>query len=217
LDDGILYANVNAAETWQDHFTTRSWTTPQDQINAGYSIYGLPSQTTGQYYEDIDYGAVLAGTKITMTLTSDTSIGSTTIAPTIKVKKLVGDAWTTYAGVDSVFVTDFRYVRAQYDFTSAGNDDLLQITALNVKLDAKLRTDSGSGTASSSDSGGTVVNFNVPFIDVDSISVTPAGTASVMGVYDFVDVPNPTSFKVLLFNASGTRISGSFSWSARGV
>jgi hypothetical protein len=54
-------------------------------------------------------------------------------------------------------------------------------------------------------------------VDIDSISVTPLATSSVVAVYDFVDSPNPTSFKVLLFNSSGTRISGSFSWSARGV
>ena len=85
------------------------------------------------------------------------------------------------------------------------------------RSDSKLRNDSGTGTANSSDSGGTVVNFNLAFVDVDSISVTPATTSAVIAVYDFVDVPNPTSFKVLLYNTSGTRVSGGFSWSARGV
>ena len=93
----------------------------------------------------------------------------------------------------------------------------MQITALNVRLDSKLRNDSGNGTANSSDSGGTVVTLNIAFVDVDSISVTPLATSSVTAVYDFVDVPYPTSFKVLLFNSSGARVSGAFSWSARGV
>ena len=90
---------------------------------------------------------------------------------------------------------------------------------MNIRLDSKLRNDSGTGTAVSTDSGGTVVNFNIAFVDVDSISVTPTnstGTA-VIAVYDFTDVPYPTSFKVLLYNTSGTRVSGAFSWSARGV
>ena len=216
-DGGFLYANVNTAETWQSHFTTRGWSTLQDQINAGYPIYGLPSQTTGQYLEIIDYGTVLAGTKVSTTLTSNVITGSTTITPTISARKLSTDAWTVYAGVDSVFVTNFQYIRYQYDFTSSGGDDLLQITALNTRLDVKQRNDSGNGTANAADSGGTVVNFAVPFIDVDSISVTPAGTTPVIAIYDFVDSPLPTSFKVLLFNSAGTRISGAFSWSARGV
>jgi predicted phage tail protein len=219
VDGSNLYGNVDTTETWQSHFTSRGWTTIQDAINAGYTIYGLPSLNTGQYYEDIDYGTVLAGTKVTTTLTSNVITGATTITPTISVKTLSTDAWTVYSGVNSVFATNFRYVRAQYDFTSAGGDDLLQITALNVKLDSKLRSDSGSGTAVSTDSGGTTVNFNIAFVDVDAISVTPTnstGTA-VIAVYDFTDVPNPTSFKVLLYNTSGTRVSGAFSWSARGV
>jgi hypothetical protein len=61
------------------------------------------------------------------------------------------------------------------------------------------------------------VTFNVAFVDVQSIAVTPLATTGVIAVYDFVDAPNPTSFKVLLFNTSGTRVSGGFSWSARGV
>ena len=65
--------------------------------------------------------------------------------------------------------------------------------------------------------GGTVVSFNYTFIDVASIAVTPAATSAVIAVYDFVDVANPTSFKVLLFNTAGARVSGNFSWSARGV
>lgn len=212
-----LLASVDTAETWQGHFTSRSWSTPQDQINAGYAYFAMPTTTTAQYYEDVDYGTVLAGTKVTATLTSNATAGSTTITPTIKVKKLVTDAWTTYAGISSVFVTDFRYVRVQYDFTSAGGDDLLEVSALNIRLDSKLRNDSGTGSANSGDTGGTTVNFNISFVDVDSISVTPLATTGVIAVYDFVDAPNPTSFKVLLFNTSGTRVSGSFSWSARGV
>jgi len=88
--------------------------------------------------------------------------------------------------------------------------------ALNLRLETKQIGDSGNGTASASDSGGTTVNFNVNFVDVESITVTPSGTAPRTAIYDFVDAPNPTSFKVLLFDASGTRQSGGFSWQARG-
>jgi hypothetical protein len=217
VEGGVLTACVNTTETWQSHFTSRSWTTPQDQINAGYPYFAMPSQTTGQYIEEIDYGAVLASSKVTLTLTRTAVTGSTTATPTISVKKLPGDSWTVYSGLASVFATDFQYVRAQYDFASSGGNDLLQVTGLNVKLDSKLKNDSGTGTANSGDSGGTVVSFGVAFVDIDSISVTPLATTAVTAVYDFVDVANPTSFKVLLFNSSGTRVSGAFSWSARGV
>ena len=216
-DVGGQLATVNTTETWQSHFTSRSWTTPQDQINAGYPYFAMPSQTTGSYEETFDYGTVLAGTKVTATLTSSNVTGSTTVTPTLSVRKLSTDPWTNYAGLSQVYATQFQYFKVKYDFASAGGDDLLLLTGLNVRLDAKLRNDSGTGTANSADSGGTVVNFNIAFVDVDSISVTPLTTSAVIAVYDFTDVPNPTSFKVLLFDTSGTRVSGGFSWSARGI
>ena len=212
---GIL-ATVDPTETWQSHFTIRSWSTPQDQINAGYSIYALPSSTSGSYVEEFDYGAVLAGTKITTTLTSNVVIGSQTITPTLSVKQTAGGAWIDYAGQDSIFATSFRYVKVAYAFSSTGNDDLLQINGLNVRLDVKIKNDMGNGTANSADSGGTTVNFNVTFVDIESITVTPSGTTARIAIYDFVDAPNPTSFKVLLFDTAGTRVSGPFSWQARG-
>lgn len=283
-DSQVQVVNVNTTETWENHFIARSWTTPQDQITAGYPYYAMPSTTTASYEEEVDYGTVLAGTKITSTLTSTSVTGSTTITPTIRIRGtsstaatysqsgttitvtstahgllandyvyldftsgiatdgtyLVATAaansftvtsaastttsgnvswtkWTSYAGLSEVFATQFRYFRVRYDFTSAGGDDLLLLTALNIRLDSKLRNDAGSGTANSGDSGGTTVTFGVPFVDVQSISVTPVSTTGVIAVYDFIDAPNPTSFKVLLFNTSGTRVSGDFSWSARGV
>jgi predicted phage tail protein len=216
LDLGIV-ASVNTTETWQQHFTSRSWTTPQDQINAGYAYFAMPSTTTAQYIEELNYGAVLAGTKVSSTLTSNVIAGATTVTPSISVKKLATDAWTVYTGVSSVFATNFQYARIQYDFASAAGDDLLQITALNIRLDSKIRTDSGTGSAVATDSGGTPVLFNVAFVDVDSLSVTAGGTSAITAVYSFVDVAYPTSFAVLLFDVTGARVSGAFSWSARGV
>lgn len=217
LSDGVLIATVNTTETWQDHFSTRGWTTLQDQINAGFPIYAQPSTTTGSYVEEIDFGTVLAGTKVTSTLTSAVVSGSITVTPKLSIKTTAGGSWTDYAGVDSIYATNFRYLKVTYDFASAGGDDLLSISKLNVKLDKKLKSDTGTGTANSADSGGTTVNFNIAFVDVEGISVTPSGTTARIAIYDFVDAPNPTSFKVLLFDTSGNRVSGGFSWQARGT
>jgi predicted phage tail protein len=215
--DGAYLAPADTSETWQSHFTSRGWTTPQDQINAGFPVYAMPAPTSGYYEEIIDYGSVLASTKIGVTLSYVTSAGTVTVTPTISVRKLTTDPWTNYAGLSSVFATDFRYVKVRFDFAGSGNDDFITITGMNVRMDVKLKNDAGTGTAVSTDSGGTPVNFNVSFIDIESITVTPSGTAARIAVYDFVDVPNPTSFKVLLFDTAGNRVSGGFSWSAKGV
>lgn len=216
LSEGSLYAGFDPTETWQSHFTSRSWTTPQNQIDAGFAHYLMPS-IDGAYEEVFDYGAVLAGTKVSATLTSTQLGGTTIITPTISVRKLSTDPWTVYPGLSEVFVTEFQYFRVRYDFDGTGGDDLVRVDGLNVKLDSKLRNDAGTGYANAGDTTGTVINFSVDFVDVQSISVTPSGTGAVIAVYDFVDAPNPTSFKVLLFNTSGTRVSGNFSWTARGI
>lgn len=208
---------VDTAETWQSHFTSRGWNTPQDQINAGFPLYAMPSASAGSYEEIIDYGTVLAATKISATLTYTSTAGTVTVTPKISVRKLSTDPWTDYNGLSSVFVTDFRYAKVRFDFASVGGDDLVTISGLNIRFDVKLKNDAGTATANSADSGGTTVNFNVSFVDVESITVTPKGTAARIAVYDFVDVPNPTSFKVLLFDTAGNRVSGDVSWSAKGI
>lgn len=282
--DGSQLVPVSTSETWQTHFTSRSWNTPQDQINAGYPIYAQPSQTSGSYEEVFDYGTVLAGTKITATLTYDVVSGAPVVTPTISVRKLATDPWTDYAGLSSVFVTDFRYVKVRYDVASAGGDDLIDIIGLNLRFDVKLKNDAGSiktypsqsatysqtgttitvtftahgrevgqlvdmdftsGTATDAeyvitsvtantftvtsatsattsgnvtlDPNGTPAAFNVSFVDVQSITVTPGGTSASIAVYNFVDAPNPTGFKILQFNTSGTRIAGTVGWSVKGV
>lgn len=276
--------NVNTTQTWEEHFTSQSWTTPQQQIDAGYDYFLMPSTTSAAYEEEFDYGTVLAGTKVTATLTSTNVAGATTITPTIRVRGITSTSatysqttttitvtstahglvagdyvyldftsgtaadgtyevataaansftvtsatsattsgnvswikWTSYANASEVFVTHFRYFRIRYDFSSSGGNDLLLLDSLNVRLDSKLRSDAGTGTSNSGDTGGTTVNFNVDFVDVQSITVTPATTGARIAVYDFTDVPNPTSFKVLLFDTAGARVSGDFSWTARGV
>ncbi len=115
-----------------------------------------------------------------------------------------------------VLAAGFRYVKVRVTLTASGGDDLAELANLNIKLASKLKTDSGAGTANAGDSGGTAVTFSVGFIDVASINVTPSGTAARYALYDFVDAPNPTGFKVLLFDNNGNRVSGAFSWTARG-
>jgi len=216
-DVGGFLTPVSGTETWQAHFTTRGWTTPQDQITAGFPVYAMPSQDTGSYEETVDYGTVLAATKISATLSYTVAAGTPVITPTISVRKLATDPWTDFAGVSSAFVTDFQFAKVKYDFASSGGDDLVQIIGLNIRFDVKLRNDAGVAAVSSGTVGGTVVAFNVPFVDVQSITVTPKGTTPTIAVYDFVDILNPTSFKILLFDTAGSRIAGDVSWSVKGI
>lgn len=215
-DNGVLYAPVKS-ETWQEHFDSSSWTSPQDQVNAGFAYYLEPSGTTASYEEIIDYGAVQPAMTITATLSYQVAYGNVTVVPTISVRAATTDPWIDAVGVAATFQANFRYVKVHYDISASGGDDLMVMTGLNVKLAIKHRSDSGSGTANAADANGTAVNFNIQFIDIDSITVTPGGTTPVTAIYDFVDAPYPTQFSVYLFDSSGNRVSGPFSWQARGV
>lgn len=206
----------NTTETWAEHFTSRSWATPQDQIDAGYTVFSQPVPSSGFYEETWDYGTVLASNKVSV-LYGAQIVGTPTVTITISVKALLGDAWTDYVGVDSVYATNFRYVKVKLLVESSNNKDFLDLTTLNIRLDAKVKNDGGTVYADAADVGGTQVNFNVPFVDVAAVNGNYLGlTLGVDFLIDFTDVPNPTGFKVLLYNSVGSRISGNVSWSAKG-
>jgi len=94
---------------------------------------------------------------------------------------------------------------------------LYQMYNLRLRLDIKHGVDGGTVQVNHiTDPTGTVVFFTKAFKDVDSITVTPEGTIEQNAIYDFTDVPNPVSFKILLFSAGGAPASGVVSWKARG-
>ena len=216
LEAGKLYGPA-LNETIQTHFESRSWATPDAQIVAGYPLVFQPSGTTAYLERTMDYGTALPATVISATLSATDLSGALTTVCQLSYKALAGDPWIDGpTGDTQVLASGFRYAKVRFTFTGTGGDDLVEVAGLNIKLSGKLKTDSGSGSAVSTDVGGTVVTFGVAFIDVNAIVVTPSGTTARYALYDFVDAPNPTSFKVLLFDSAGARVSGGFSWTARG-
>lgn len=215
VDNGMLYAPINTTETFDQHFLARSWATTQAQIDAGYPYFLQPGVATGAYTEIIDYGATLPSTKITLSITRVTVAGNVTVTPTISTS-LDGELWINNPGVYEIYATDFRYVKIRLDFASA-DGGFLKITGSQVRLDVKMKTLQGKVAAVSTDAGGTAVDITGKFIDIQSLTVSPNGTTPSFAIADFVDTANPTSFKVLLYNTAGTRISGTVSYTIRGV
>lgn len=214
-ENGKLIGPVTS-QTWATHFSSNGWSTIGDQIAAGYPLYAEPSTTSGSYDETFNYGAVLPATTVTATLGYTVLDGSITVACQIYYKKLVGDPWTAAtAGATSIVASNFQYVRVVWTFTCTAGANLIKVSSFNLKLSSKLRTDSGTFTITTA-STGVVVNFNIPFIDADTPMAQAAGTTPLTPVVDFTDVPNPTSFTVYLYNAAGSKVTGSGSWTARG-
>ena len=224
--DGLeLAMPVSTSQTWQSHFTSRGWASPQAQITAGYPIFAQPGSTTGYYEEVFDYGATLAAMKIGVAFKETVVAGSVSTAITITTALDSGFTSNvqTFTGTQA-FAVNFRYVKVRLTSTATNDQGVTEITNLTVKLDTKLKTQTGVITANAGDSGGTTVYLtddktstgSKTFIDVESITVSANTTSPVYAIYDFTDVYNPLSFKILLYNSSGTRISGTVSYSVRG-
>lgn len=186
FDGTVLALPVNTTETFAQHFTSRSWNTPQDQVNAGFPIFIQPSGGTGYYEEVFDFGQPLASSRVLLTFNGEVIAGSPVVVPKISLS-LDNSTYIDYNGVTDVFGLNFRYVKVRVTVTEPSNVGLYEITQLNVRLDAKLKNDAGSVSALATDSLGTVVNFNKEFIDVQSITLSPSATTPVIPVYDIKD------------------------------
>lgn len=225
LEFGALVIPINTTETYDAHFTSRGWATPQAQIDAGFPIFIQPGNLTGYYEEVFDYGTTLAAMKVTLTYLLTTIAGSVDASVTITTAQ---DAGFT-VGVQNfsstqAFATNFRYVRFRITVTATNNLGIAQLSSVKLTLDAKLKTMSGTISCNSGDAGGTLLYLTLDrtaggtkfFSDVDSIVVTPLSTVARNTAYDFVDVPEPLSLKVLLFDVGGARASGTVSYTIRG-
>jgi hypothetical protein len=225
FDNGFLVLPVNTTETWESHFTTRGWAGPAAQVSAGYPVYIQPGATTGFYEEIFDYGATLAAMKVTVSYLLSTVAGS--VSSDVVVSVALDSGFTsnvqTFPSAQGYGI-NFRFVKVRVNVTATNDQGIAQLANLAIKLDTKLKNQAGAVFASASDSGGTTVFLTEDrtstgpktFIDVESITVAAQGTTPLYAIYDFTDTFDPLSFKILLFNSSGTRVSGTVSYSVRG-
>ena len=212
VDSGKLYLGIKN-ESFQSHFTVNNWTTPQAQINAGYLLYAQPFATTSYYEEVFDYGTILASTTVSVTLDYK-RVGNGGFQIDISTST-DGTTWSLNSNMSKVTTSNFRYVKVKVSFVGTANDAFI-VNTMEVKLDSKIKSDNGKTTANAGDVNGTVVNFNKPFVDIVNITITPLGTTRKTFVCDFTDVPNPTFFKVYIYDMNGNRITSDFTWSAEG-
>lgn len=221
---GALLGPINTAETWAEHFTTNGWSTPQDQVDAGYPLYAMPSLTSGSYSETFDYfdglpettERVLPATIVTATLGWELVAGAVTVVCQIAYKAAAADPWINAgAGETSVLATNFRYVRVTWTLTCTAGANLARIHSFNLRLAQKMKTDSGVYEITDA-AAGVWVPFNVAFIDADLPICQAAGATPVFEVIDFLDAPFPDGFTVYHYNTSGVKVMGSGAFTVRG-
>jgi hypothetical protein len=187
LDSGAVVMPVDLTTNYQTHFTSKSWTTPQDQINALYPIYAQPTVASGYYEEVIDFGTVFGSSQVTVSLSGTTIAGSPTVVTTVDYST----DNITYVGAVTgtvLFITNFRYVKVRVAVSQTSSDKAVYaLNYLNVRLDSKLKDSVGTTACLSTDTNGTPANFGVEFVDVTSVTVTPQGTTPIVPVYDYKD------------------------------
>jgi len=186
VNSSSLLLLVNTSETWAQHFSTNAWATPQEQITAGYTYYSLPALSVASYQEVFDYGQILASSSITVNKLGFVISGFPTVYSEIETS-LDGSTWTTAQSVETMFAFNFRYIRVTVKALANSDKDLYVLDKLVVRLDNKQRTDFGSIAAASTDTYGTVVNFTKEIIDVQTVTLTAAGTTPITTVYDYKD------------------------------
>ena len=211
--DNNLYLPINTTQTWRQHYEINGFTSPQSQVNAGYPLYLQPTEQVGSYEEVIDYGTILASSKITIT-PKVISSGAYKIAYYIAVRGAETEEWREHTEA-SIYETKFRYLKFRITITAA-NEPVI-IDDINIKLDQKLKTDGGTVYANKNDVNGTWVDFRVPFIDAGLPVLTPQATVPMFAVSNFKDEPYPTGFYVFLFDKNGNRASGNVGWVVKGV
>lgn len=212
-----LLAIINPTQTFQDHFDTHSWASPQAQVSAGYPIYIQPAGTTGSYTEVFDFGSIVSNVIVVVNWNTMVITGAVTVSATLETST-DNVTYTAPATTTRLFAANVRYVRLVMNFSSADDLSLSYYYNLECLLNVHREQDGGVINCIKTDTGGTTVTLNKAFKQLDSITLSPKATADRRAVFDFTfSTLNPTTFKVLLYDTGGARETGDVGWIARGI
>lgn len=214
-DPLVIRACVDGSETWGDWWDNNSWTTWQDAIDDSPE-YLQPTETTGYIQFQLDYGVLLSPSFVDFSWVALNIDAGVVITPKISASD-DGSSWTDYAGVSQAFTDAFQYVRCRLDFSAVSNLDLVEISQMRIRVSLRLSEETGSITCNSGDSGGTTVTLTLDWLDVSEIGTQVQGTTAAFSVVDFTDIPNPTSFKILVFDTDGNRVTRDVFYRVKGA
>ena len=233
------WAGPSFGETFSEHFDNNFWDTVGDKA-AAVDYWFQPAASYAYAETEIDLGAVLGGSIVSFLYELEAPLSPVPSKPSIGTS-LDGVNYEWNIGSLNTYASNYRYVKIRIELgqnpeevsglamgalglTYAGSevweDPTLfysKLSGVSIQVNVRTKVDAGFGTADAGDAGGTEVFFNKQFADIEGVTANPLGTSARSAVIDFVDVPNPTSFKIFLFDSSGTRVSGDFSWDATGV
>ncbi|TXH14843.1 MAG: hypothetical protein E6R03_08425, partial [Hyphomicrobiaceae bacterium] len=125
IEEGpIFVGSTDPTDTWSGHFTSNSWTTIQDQIDDGLPYFIQPvSSGSGVEWDDIDYGAILPPTIVTLASDIVEFAGDTVFNINLyhstdgtSYTQVIGQTLSEYSR--RWLVPAFRYLRVKIDATA---------------------------------------------------------------------------------------------------
>jgi hypothetical protein len=204
-------------QTFAEHFDTRSWASPADQVAAGYPIYIQPAcGNIGLFAWEHYFVEPLGAVQITIEPAFAVIAGTPSVEVHILSKANESDPWTDPGPSSTVILpAGTRYVRAEVRVAAGPNDaGLIELQRVKYELSVEFVTDNGRVTVPA---GGTAhVTFNIAFRDVRSaqVSVQGGGTARFA---DYLIDDNQDGMTIATFDATGLPTGGVVSWLVRGI
>jgi hypothetical protein len=184
LENSRLLFPVDATVTWGNHFINGagagSWSTPNDQIVAGYPLYiQPPGGVNGVYIETIDYLTILPSSRVTVTYLLENIIGG--VSSTCEMATSNDNInYSSYVTSTQLYLTNFRYLRIRIVGLKSISSSIGAISNIRVVLDAKLKTITGTIHALAPVSG------TYSQSGTNTITVTASGTWVASKVVDMV-------------------------------
>jgi len=123
------------------------WANTDAKSTAGYSHFLTPSKVTADavyYQEQIDYQAIVEAATISFEFNTMliTGTGTYTVTPKIETSP-DNSVWTTYDNTQSIFTSNFRYVRYKLTIDLANDKQIVQVQDWKARLFVQEKLDSG--------------------------------------------------------------------------
>ena len=112
---GIILGPINTDITWEDHFAVQGWSTPQDQITAGFPIFIQPTKDYARWEKIHDLGVEVNNVLIHLVYTRSDISGTGPFTPKIAYSE-DNVTYTEESNVAAVLAPAVRYIRIRMDF-----------------------------------------------------------------------------------------------------
>lgn len=208
-----ILAPVEIAKSWGQIYTDEGWTTPEDQINAGFPITIQPTTVAnGIWEETIDFGEVFETAIISLAYSETLLDGNVTTTPTISYSE-DNISYTDEVDTKQVFANDFRYVKINLEFEGDDRTSLVLVESLRVRIDVKTSTESGRVEVTANP---TSVVYVTEFVGTAKPTVTAEGATPLICMTTSLSA---TGFDITVFDLDGLDASGAgifVNWNAEG-